>query len=71
MLSPHTDSKFRFVLVAARRAEQLVRGARARVDLPNQKQTRVAMEEVRRGLVDWTPGRGAASASADESDSAD
>ncbi len=71
MLSPHTDSKFRFVLVAARRAEQLVRGARARVDLPNLKQTRVAMEEVRRGLVDWTPGRSSASSSVDESDNAE
>lgn len=46
------DSKFRYVLLASERAEQLVRGARAKLDLPA-KHTRVAMEEVRRGLVDW------------------
>ena len=50
------DSQFRFVLVSARRAEQLVRGARPRIELPGQKLTRIAMEEVRRGSVDWTIG---------------
>ena len=70
MLTPHTDSKFRFVLVAARRAEQLVRGARSRVELPNQKPTRVAMEEVRRGLVDWTTGRAASVDAGDEAENA-
>jgi len=47
------DSKFRYVLVVAERAEQLLRGARAKVDLGEAKSTRVAQVEVDRELVDW------------------
>ena len=50
------DSKFRFVLVAAQRAEQLMRGARPKLDLGRTKSTRVAMNEVNGGLVDWNYG---------------
>ena len=46
------DSKFRFVLVAAQRAEQLMRGARPKVDVKG-KPTRVAMEEVNNEVVEW------------------
>src|SRR5262245_61330265 len=47
-------SRFLFVDVAALRAKQLRRGARVRIDDPEhlpKKAERVAMEEVRRGLV--------------------
>jgi len=53
---PPIQSRFLFVDVAALRAKQLRRGARVRFDdesgppLPH-KPERVAMEEVRRGLV--------------------
>ena len=47
------DSKFRFVLVASHRAEQLMRGARPKVEAGKRKPTRLAMEEVNHGLVDW------------------
>ena len=47
------DSKFRFVLVAAHRAEQLMRGARPKVEAGKRKPTRLAMEEVNHSLVDW------------------
>ena len=47
------DSKFRFVLVASHRAEQLMRGARPKVEAGKRKPTRLAMEEVTHGLVDW------------------
>lgn len=51
------ESRFMFVDVAAARAKQLRRGAVVRVpathDLPH-KLERVAMEEVRRGLIDYT-----------------
>ena len=51
---PPITSRFLFVDVAALRAKQLRRGARVRIDdtehLPK-KAERVAMEEVRRGLV--------------------
>jgi DNA-directed RNA polymerase subunit K/omega len=53
--APPIHSRFLFVDVAALRAKQLRRGARVRFDadaaLPAGKLERVAMEEVRRGLV--------------------
>lgn len=51
------DSKFRFVLVAAQRAEQLMHGARPHLDTPQgKKPTRIAQEEVRKELVAWEYG---------------
>lgn len=50
---PDIDSKFRRVLVAAHRAEQIMKGARPKVEATKRKPTRVAMEEVDRSLVDW------------------
>ena len=55
--APPIESRFLFVDVAALRAKQLRRGARPRIDgdehpLPH-KAERVAMEEVRRGLVSY------------------
>jgi DNA-directed RNA polymerase omega subunit len=51
--APDIDSKFRLVLVAASRAEQLIRGARPKLDGGKRKSTRMAMEEVASHLVDW------------------
>jgi DNA-directed RNA polymerase subunit K/omega len=51
---PPIESRFLFVDVAALRAKQLRRGARLRIDDPEhlpKKAERLAMEEVRRGLV--------------------
>ena len=45
------DSKYRLVLLAARRSKQLQKGAKARITSPGRKFTRVALEEVQRGLV--------------------
>lgn len=50
------DSKFRYVLLVAQRAEQLMRGARAKLDLPGVKPTSVAREEIDRSLVEWDYG---------------
>ena len=55
---PPIESRFLFVDVAALRAKQLRRGARVRFDDPTEqpmpkKPERVAMEEVRRGLVQY------------------
>jgi len=55
MIPEKVDSKFRYVLVSARRAEQLIRGGRPRLDEKG-KPTTVAMEEITRGLVDWDYG---------------
>ncbi len=48
------ESKFRYVLVTANRAEQLMRGARPKMELVKAKPTRLAMEEIQRGLVEWS-----------------
>jgi DNA-directed RNA polymerase omega subunit len=53
---PTMDSKFRRVLVAAGRAEQLMRGARPKVEAGKRKPTRVALEEVDHQLIDWDYG---------------
>ena len=45
------DSKFRFILVAAKRTHQLIAGARARVQGERLKFIVVAQREVRAGLV--------------------
>lgn len=52
---PALDSKYRMILVAAQRSKQLQRGARARVamDATKHKPTRVALEEVKQGSVDF------------------
>jgi DNA-directed RNA polymerase omega subunit len=51
------DSKFRFVLIAANRAEQLMRGARPKFETEaNDKLTTVATEEVMQDLVEWEAG---------------
>ena len=59
------DSKFRFVLLASARAEQLVRGAHAKVEAPNRKPTRLAMEELRQGVIEWGYGRAVPAEAAD------
>jgi len=50
------DSRFRFVLLASRRAEQLMRGARPRIDLGKAKPTRTAVEELAQDCIRWSYG---------------
>lgn len=45
------DSKFRFILVAARRARQLQGGAKPLIQTATKRSTRVAQQEVGAGLV--------------------
>ena len=45
------DSKFRFILVAARRARQLQAGAKPLIQTATRRSTRVAQLEVSAGLV--------------------
>jgi DNA-directed RNA polymerase omega subunit len=66
--APPIESRFMFVDVAALRAKQLRRGALPRFDGGHDllhKLERVAMEEVRRGLIEYaTPEKKAAGADA-------
>ncbi len=47
------DSKFRFILVAAKRARQLQAGAKPLVQTQSKKLTKVAQMEVETGLVPY------------------
>lgn len=50
------DSTFRYVLIAARRAEQLVQGARPKLEVASAKPTSTALLEVSQELVEWDYG---------------
>ncbi len=51
--APEIDSKYRLIILAAKRSKQLQRGARPRIDIDplKHKPTRIALEEVMRGKV--------------------
>ena len=53
---PGEISRFRAVVVAALRVKQLRRGSKPRIELDDKKHkdTSIAMEEVRRGLISFT-----------------
>ena len=55
-VNPTLDSKYRLILVAAQRSKQLQKGARPRVDMDMQrhKPTRIALEEVARGMIHFS-----------------
>jgi len=55
-LWPGIDAQFRLIIVAAKRSKQLVRGATARIepDPLRRRNTSIALEEVKRGLVPFT-----------------
>lgn len=50
------DSRFRYVLLAAERAEQLMKGGSPKIDTVEEKPTRVAMDEISTDLVAWDYG---------------
>lgn len=47
------DSKFRYVLLVSKRAEQLIQGSQPKLKTKHAKPTRVAMEEIDRNQVKW------------------
>lgn len=47
------DSKFRLAILVARRAKQLIGGARRRLDVKSDNPLTVAMEEFRQGKIDF------------------
>jgi len=54
--APEVDSKYRLIILAAKRSKQLQRGAQPRIEIDPQKHkpTRIALEEVIRGRVHYT-----------------
>jgi DNA-directed RNA polymerase omega subunit len=53
---PGVDSRYRLIVVAALRAKQLLRGSlpKIEVDVRRRRNTSIALEEVKRGLVPFT-----------------
>jgi DNA-directed RNA polymerase omega subunit len=51
--SPEMDSKYRMIIVAAKRSKQIQRGARPRIEIDPQKHkpTSIALAEVQQGKV--------------------
>lgn len=47
------DSKYRKILIAAKRSKQLQRGARPRVNSTSVKTTKIAIEEVEQGMIEF------------------
>jgi len=47
------DSKFRYVIIAAMRAKQLLGGAKPRIKSKSRNLIRIAQEEVKQGLVEY------------------
>jgi DNA-directed RNA polymerase omega subunit len=54
--TPEIDSKYRLIILAAKRSKQLQRGAHPRIEIDpvKHKPTRIALEEVMRGKVNFT-----------------
>ncbi len=54
--APEIDSKYRLIILAAKRSKQLQRGARPRIDIDSlkHKNTRIALEEVMQGRVKFS-----------------
>ena len=53
--TPEMDSKYRMIIVAAKRSKQIQRGARPRIEIDplKHKPTRIALEEVQQGKVNF------------------
>jgi DNA-directed RNA polymerase omega subunit len=47
------ESRFRYVLLVAKRAEQLIQGAQPKTRPRHYKPTRIAMDEVEKNAVKW------------------
>lgn len=50
--APEIDSKYRKILIAAKRSKQIQKGAQPRVRM-NAKPTRIALEEINQGLIEF------------------
>lgn len=53
-LPDNIDSKYRFIVLAAKRTAQLQAGSRPKIDdLPGQKYTTIAQKEAQEGLINF------------------
>ena len=49
----NVDSKFRFVILASKRAKQLLKGAKPKVKTKSRNPIRIAQSEVRAGVIEF------------------
>ncbi|HEX2695012.1 MAG TPA: DNA-directed RNA polymerase subunit omega [Acidobacteriota bacterium] len=49
----NVDSKFRFVIVASKRAKQLLKGAKPKIKTKSRNPIRIAQTEVRSGVIEF------------------
>ena len=49
----NVDSKYRFVIIASKRAKELLKGAKPRIRSKSKNPIRIAQSEVKMGLVDF------------------
>src|SRR4030042_561142 len=49
----NVDSKYRFVIIASKRAKELLRGAKSRLKTKSRNPIRIAQSEVKMGLVEF------------------
>ncbi|MGZ5479145.1 MAG: DNA-directed RNA polymerase subunit omega [Candidatus Aminicenantales bacterium] len=49
----NVDSKYRFIIIAAKRAKQLLKGAKPKVQGRSKNPIRIAQTEVRNGLIEY------------------
>ena len=47
------DSKYRFIILAAKRAKQLLKGAKPKIEGKSKNPIRIAQAEVRMGLIEY------------------
>ena len=47
------DSKYRFIIIAAKRAKQLLKGAKPKIQGRSKNPIRIAQTEVRNGLIEY------------------
>ncbi len=47
------DSRFRYVLLVSKRAEQLIQGSHPKIKTRHAKPTRIAMQEIEQNQVRW------------------
>ena len=47
------DSKYRFIILAAKRAKQLLKGAKPKIQGKSKSLIRIAQQEVRLGLIEY------------------
>lgn len=60
------DSKYRFVIIASKRAKELLKGAKPRTKSKSKNLVRVAQQEVEMGLVDFEILKGKAEEASDQ-----